>query len=302
MDLDGKRRSNNFEDRGRGGTGGGGGVSGAGAAMGVQLLGTVVQRFGIKGLLVVAVIGGVFFYMIPKNTRNSLLNGSVATQDGGQTCDLNQKNGQACDFSRAVLASTEDVWQKHFQNGTLPNYGNTVTTYTLPTLVVFSGAVTTGGCGSATSDSGPFYCSGDNKLYLDPTFYDVLAQQLKAPGDFAQAYVIAHEIGHHVQNLIGSLRMSRRGDSKNQASVRVELQADCFAGVWGHSSRQDLTITDKDLRDALTAAHAIGDDSLGHRDEAKFTHGTSEQRVKWFKRGFDTGDPRQCDTFAVAKP
>ena len=126
-----------------------------------------------------------------------------------------------------------------------------------------------------------------------------MEQRLRAPGDFAQAYVIAHEVGHHVQNLIGSTRLEMRGESANQNSVRVELQADCLAGVWGHTARASLQVTDEDLAEALTAAHAIGDDTLGHADERKFTHGSSEQRKRWFRRGFDTGDARQCDTFAV---
>lgn len=126
-----------------------------------------------------------------------------------------------------------------------------------------------------------------------------MEKRLRAPGDFAQAYVIAHEVGHHVQNLIGSNDLEVRGETKNQVSVRVELQADCFAGVWGHTARASLEITDEDLSEALTAAHAIGDDALGHTDERQFTHGTSEQRKRWFRLGFESGDPRQCDTFAV---
>ena len=126
-----------------------------------------------------------------------------------------------------------------------------------------------------------------------------MAQRLRAPGDFAQAYVIAHEVGHHVQNLIGSGRMPTRGETSNQHSVRVELQADCLAGVWGHTASASLQITDDDLDEALTAAHAIGDDALGHSDEGTFTHGSSAQRKRWFRRGFDSGDARQCDAFAV---
>jgi predicted metalloprotease len=167
--------------------------------------------------------------------------------------------------------------------------------------VVFNRAVSTGGCGSATADVGPFYCPADNRLYIDPGFYAVMEQKLKAPGDFAQAYVIAHEVGHHIQNLIGSSRLSTPGESKNQVSVRVELQADCLAGVWGHSAKKALAITEEDLREALQAAHAIGDDSLGHQDEASFTHGSAEQRMKWFKRGFEQGDAKSCDTFAVKR-
>jgi predicted metalloprotease len=166
---------------------------------------------------------------------------------------------------------------------------------------VFANAVSTGGCGNATSDTGPFYCPGDRKLYIDPTFYDVMEQRLKAPGDFAQAYVIAHEVGHHIQNLIGSTKLQPAGETKNQVSVRVELQADCLAGVWGHSARASLKINDEDLKEAVTAAHAIGDDALGHSNASDYTHGSSAQRIRWFRRGFDAGDPRQCDTFAVAK-
>jgi uncharacterized protein len=161
--------------------------------------------------------------------------------------------------------------------------------------------VTTGGCGNATSAVGPFYCPGDKKLYIDPGFYGVMEKRLKAPGDFAQAYVIAHEVGHHVQNLIGATRQRVRGDTENQTSVRVELQADCFAGVWGHTARSSLAITEEDLKEAVNAAHAIGDDTLGSASADDYTHGTSAQRMRWFRRGFDGGNAEQCDTFKVAK-
>ena len=216
-------------------------------------------------------------------------------------CDASQANGAAGDFSRAVLASTEDVWTQQFERGALPNYNSAPGAYRNPSLVVFANSVATGGCGDATSDVGPFYCPGDQKLYIDPSFYSVMERRLRAPGDFAQAYVIAHEVGHHVQNLIGSNRLETRGETSNQNSVRVELQADCLAGVWGHTARASLQITDDDLGEALTAAHAIGDDTLGHSDERKFTHGSSEQRKRWFRRGFDSGDARQCDTVAVQR-
>jgi predicted metalloprotease len=164
---------------------------------------------------------------------------------------------------------------------------------------VFAEGVATGGCGNATSAVGPFYCPRDKKLYIDPSFYDVMETRLKAPGDFAQAYVIAHEVGHHVQNLIGSTSVKKSGESDNQTSVRVELQADCLAGVWGHTARASLEITDEDLKEAVTAAHAIGDDALGHSNQDDYTHGTSAQRIRWFRRGFEGGDARRCDTFAV---
>ncbi len=294
MDIGGKRRSDNFEDRGSGSGRGGG------SGMGVQLLGFAFRKFGFKGVLVAGVaLGGVYF-LAPDSVKQSLVGGTTTSASGaGQVCDASEKNAAACDFSRAILASTEDTWVKKFQAGELPDYGSKPGSYQMPTLVVFSGGVNTGGCGSATSAVGPFYCPADKKLYIDPSFYDTLAQRLKAPGDFAQAYVIAHEVGHHVQNLIGSSRLQVKGETKNQVSVRVELQADCLAGVWGHSAQKDLKITDEDLSEATNAAHSIGDDALGHTDESKFSHGSSKQRIYWFKRGFDSGDPRQCDTFAV---
>jgi hypothetical protein len=196
-----------------------------------------------------------------------------------------------------VLASTEDVWAVEFKKGAVPNYGRSVLAYRDPTLVVFSDSVATG-CGDATSNVGPFYCPADGNLYLDPSFYDTMARHLDAPGDFAQAYVIAHEVGHHVQNLIGAQELRRPGEDRSQTSVRLELQADCLAGVWGHTARASLSIDGEDLRDALNAAHNIGDDALGHRNAATFTHGSSQQRMRWFKRGFDSGDARRCDTFA----
>ncbi len=225
--------------------------------------------------------------------------GNASGPSGASVCEASQANGAACDFSRVVLASTEDVWTPIFDRGALPDYGRAPGAYQHPTLAVFANGVSTGGCGNATSAVGPFYCPADQKLYIDPGFYDVMEKRLRAPGDFAQAYVIAHEVGHHVQNLIGSTKLQPRGDTSNQTSVRVELQADCLAGVWGKSARTALEITDEDLDEALTAAHAIGDDSLGHSDERQFTHGSSEQRKRWFRRGFEQGDARQCDTFAV---
>jgi len=225
----------------------------------------------------------------------------AGTSGTGSACQATPANAKACDFSRAVLASTEDVWKAQFEKATLPSYGSAPGPYQEPTLVVFSDAVATDGCGNATSDMGPFYCPGDRKLYIDPTFYDVMERRLKAPGDFAQAYVIAHEVGHHVQNLIGATQSQPAGETKNQVSVRVELQADCLAGVWGLSAKASLNINEGDLKEALNAAHAIGDDALGQSNSSDYTHGTSAQRIRWFRRGFDTGDPRRCDTFAVTK-
>ena len=300
MRIDDQRRSSNFEDRGTGrGSGGGGGVP-------IQALLSLVSLLGFKGTLIAGGVLALGFFVLPAGLKQELLGaltggsqGTLSTPVGGSVCEASQANGAACDFSRVVLASTEDVWTQTFERGALPNYGSAPGAYQQPTLVVFANSVSTGGCGDATSDVGPFYCPGDQRLYIDPSFYSVMERRLRAPGDFAQAYVIAHEVGHHVQNLIGSTRLKTRGETSNQNSVRVELQADCLAGVWGYTASASLQITDDDLGEALTAAHAIGDDTLGHSDERKFTHGSSEQRMRWFRRGFDSGDARQCDTFAV---
>jgi len=301
MRIEGQRRSDNFEDRGAGrGGGGGGGVP-------IQALLSVLSLLGFKGTLIAGAVLAIGFVVLPAGLKQELLaaltgGGQVALSGpgaGASVCEASQANAAACDFSRVVLASTEDVWKPIFERGALPNYGSPAGVYRDPTLVVFANGVSTGGCGEATSDVGPFYCPADQNLYIDPGFYDVMERRLRAPGDFAQAYVIAHEVGHHVQNIIGANRLKASGETSNQNSVRLELQADCLAGVWGHTARASLEITEADLGEALTAAHAIGDDTLGHSDERKFTHGSSEQRMRWFRRGFDSGDARQCDTFAV---
>ena len=301
MRIDDQRRSSNFEDRGTGRGGGGGG-----SGIPIQALFSLVRVLGFKGTLIGGAVLAIGFFMLPATVKQELLGaltgggqGAVSTTGSGSVCDASQANAAACDFSRVVLASTEDVWTQKFAAGALPNYGNAPGAYHDPTLVVFANSVSTGGCGEATSDAGPFYCPGDQKLYIDPSFYTMMERRLRAPGDFAQAYVIAHEVGHHVQNLLGASRLNISGETSNQTSVRIELQADCLAGVWGHTARASLQITDDDLAEALIAAHAIGDDTLGHSDERKFTHGSSEQRTRWFRRGFDSGDARQCDTFAV---
>lgn len=299
MDIGGQRRSDKFEDRGRGSGGRGGGVP-------IQALGVLFRILGPKGSVLALAVLGAGYFVLPASLKQHLLGalvgggqGAVATSGTGSVCQASAANGSACDFSRAVLASTEDVWKPIFQRGELPQYGRAPGVYQEPTLVVFADGVATGGCGNASSATGPFYCPADRKLYIDPSFYEVMKQQLRAPGDFAQAYVIAHEVGHHVQNLIGSNQLEVEGETQNQLSVRVELQADCLAGAWGHTARASLQITDDDLNEALTAAHAIGDDTLGHSDERQFTHGSSAQRKRWFQRGFSSSDPRQCDTFAV---
>jgi len=207
---------------------------------------------------------------------------------------------QMADFVSVVLADTEDTWTDIFrQSGK---------TYQVPTLVLYTGAVQSA-CGTGSAAMGPFYCPGDRKVYIDLAFFDELRRRHGAPGDFAQAYVIAHEVGHHVQNLLGisdRVRAAQRGldtAEVNALSVRQELQADCFAGVWGyHADRSRQVLEAGDIEEALTAASAIGDDRLqkegrGYVVPETFTHGTSRQRVEWFRRGIEHGDIASCDTF-----
>jgi hypothetical protein len=303
MRLDNQRESSNIEDgrgvRGRGGGGGG--------------LPLRMRGLGLGGIILI----GLVLLFAPPNIRTMIL-GQLSGGEGagisapapGDTAAVTRgcpENDADCVFVARVLGSTETVWQAHFASGQLPAYGGVAPRdYAEPVLRLFSGSVDTA-CGGATSAVGPFYCPGDDKLYIDLSFYDVLAQRLNAPGDFAQAYVIAHEVGHHIQNLIGATSLvdgARGGPQANQQSVRLELQADCFAGVWGHDANRGGQLDATDLDEALTAAHAIGDDTLqrgsqGYVTPASFTHGASEQRMRWFRRGFDSGDPRQCDTFAV---
>lgn len=212
---------------------------------------------------------------------------------------------QMADFVSVVLADTEDTWRDIFrQSGQ---------TYVEPSLVLYSDAVESA-CGFARSAMGPFYCPQDQKVYIDLSFYQDLQSRYQAPGDFAQAYVIAHEVGHHVQNLLGISDKVRALQSRvdrveaNQLSVKLELQADCFAGVWGnHAQRSRQVLEEGDIEEALNAASSIGDDRLQSRTRGyvvpeSFTHGSSQARVRWFKRGIQTGDPKQCNTFAVANP
>jgi predicted metalloprotease len=298
MRLDDQRRSENIEDR-RGQRGSGGGGFGGGLPL-------RTGGIGLGGLVIVVLL----FLFVP-GLRAPLLGlmgmdagTAPSAQPGVQGC---APDDQGCGFIAQVLGSTEDVWDAKFRAGALPHYGsNPAGAYPKPVLVLFSDAVRTG-CGNAMSSVGPFYCPPDNKLYIDPTFYEVMDRRLRAPGDFAQAYVIAHEVGHHVQQLIGATAAvddARNTPLQNQMSVRLELQADCFAGVWGHDANRGGQLSPGDLQEALNAAHRIGDDTLqrqsqGYVQPSSFTHGSSDQRMRWFKQGFETGDPRQCDTFAV---
>jgi len=208
------------------------------------------------------------------------------------------------EFIIRILGDTEDTWKTLF--------GQMGGEYHPPRLVLFRGAVDSA-CGLASSAVGPFYCSADSHVYLDRSFFEALAQRFGAPGEFARAYVIAHEIGHHVQNQLGitekvGQQRARAGEARSNAvSVRIELQADCFAGVWGHFARQRNLLEPGDVESGLAAAAAIGDDriqrqSQGHVAPESFTHGSSAQRVRWFRAGLDSGDVRQCDTFVTARP
>lgn len=208
-------------------------------------------------------------------------------------------------FVSTILATTEDVWSRIFQQ-----LGKR---YAEPNLVLFRGA-TDSSCGFADSAVGPFYCPGDTRVYIDLSFFDELERRFQAPGDFAQAYVVAHEIGHHVQNLLGIMDQVRQQRGRlsekeyNALSVRLELQADFFAGVWAHHTNQSLgMLEDGDVEEGLRAASAIGDDKIQKRTQGyvvpdSFTHGSSDQRVRWFMKGFRSGDINQGDTFSAAKP
>lgn len=230
----------------------------------------------------------------------------MATQGGQQQGTATpgaageELNDEMKQFVSVVLADTEKVWRQQFQK-----MGQQ---YVEPTLVMFSGQVRSA-CGHATAATGPFYCPGDQKVYIDFAFFDELKQRFKAPGDFAQAYVIAHEIGHHVQKLLGitdqvdAMRGRISEEEYNQLSVRLELQADFFAGMWAHHAEKQWHILERgDMEEALNAATAIGDDRLQHQAQGyvvpeSFTHGTSAQRVRWFRKGLETGDFAQSDTF-----
>lgn len=226
---------------------------------------------------------------------------SGQSPSGGQYQAPSPEENELADFVSVVLADTEDTWSKLFPQEFGGNYRE-------PDLVLFDGVVQSA-CGTAQSAVGPFYCPADQQVYIDLSFYQDLKDKLNAPGDFAQAYVIAHEVGHHVQKLTGvsdqvQAAQSRMSETQaNQLSVRQELQADCFAGVWAFHSDRDRNILERgDIQEALNAASQIGDDKLqqsqqGYVNPDSFTHGTAAQRVEWFTRGFDTGDVDQCNTF-----
>ncbi len=292
MRWEGNRESDNVEDRRDQGSAGGGGRGFLGG-----------RSIGI-GTIVVALIGGWVLGINPLTLLGMLSGG-----DGGQMVQTQQApaqrppaDDQMAKFVSVVLADTEDVWTKVFAQRNAR--------YVPPHLVLFRGSTPTA-CGSGQSAMGPFYCPGDQKVYIDLNFYQTLKNQLGAPGEFAQAYVIAHEVGHHVQNLLGitdkvdQMRGRASEREQNAVSVRVELQADCFAGVWARKSQDSKQWLERgDIESAMNAAEKIGDDALQKRSQGRvvpdsFTHGSSAQRVRWFTQGMNSGDIQRCDTFAA---
>jgi len=290
MRLDDEAESQNVEDRRGGGGFGGGGFPIGGKSIGI-------------GTVIVALAASYFFGIDPMLI---LQGGSALQQQPAPQSQAHRPpaNDQLSVFTRKVLGNTERTWEHIFETDLNRRYA-------APTLVMFSGATPTA-CGTGQSAMGPFYCPADQKVYIDLAFYNELRQRFGAGGDFAQAYVIAHEIGHHVQNLLGvsnkvdSARRRMNEAQANQLSVRMELQADCLAGVWAATAgklNQQL-LEPGDVEQGLKAAAAIGDDRLQKQSQGyvvpeAFTHGTSEQRVRWLRQGLSTGDIRKCDTFAA---
>lgn len=293
MKWEGRRRSSNVEDRrGQRGPSGGGGIN-------PMLLAPLLRMlFSKTGLVIVAVFigGSILLGVNPLSLIGGFLGGGQ-----GFTTEVNYQSSpeddRLAEFCSVILADTETVWNQLIEN------------YREPTLVLFSGSVSSA-CGNASSATGPFYCPADEKLYIDLSFFQEMEQRLNAPGDFAQAYVIAHEVGHHIQKIMGitdevqQLRGKISDREYNQYSVRLELQADFLAGVWAHHSQRVSGMMEAgDLEEGLNAANAIGDDRLQKQATGRvvpdsFTHGTSAQRMRWFKKGFDTGDLSQGDTFS----
>lgn len=276
MELNNQRASSNVEDRRGMGIGIGGGLGAGG--------------------IVIALIA-YFLGVDPRMALNVAEQVVPPPQQQGREGTPNDQMGQ---FVAKVLGSTEDVWAPIFERSGAQ--------YRPPTLVLYDG-VTRTACGTGQAAMGPFYCPNDEKLYIDLAFYRDLQNRFHAPGDFAEAYVIAHEVGHHVQKLTGQFRRLEAARGRAQGatgvSVRMELQADCYAGVWGHQAGMMNQLDAGDLEEALNAATAIGDDRLQQQTQGRvvpesFTHGSSAQRTRWFKRGFDSGRPQDCDTFAAA--
>ncbi|MES2242826.1 MAG: neutral zinc metallopeptidase [Pseudomonadota bacterium] len=287
MKWEGNRESDNVEDRRSGGGGGG-------------LLGG--RSIGI-GTIVIALVGGWIFGINPMTILSLLSGGDTpAAQVQQGPAQRPPADDRMASFVSTVLADTEDVWKVVFTQGG--------STYQEPRLVLFRGATATA-CGQGQAAMGPFYCPADQKVYIDLGFYETLQKKLGAPGDFAQAYVIAHEVGHHVQNqlgITGKMEQMRGRVSKteyNAMSVRLELQADCFAGLWAHHAQRARAILEQgDVEEAMNAAAKIGDDALqsgrgGAIVPESFTHGSSAQRARWFNNGLQQGNVKACDTFSA---
>ena len=262
-------------------------------------MGAAAGGLGVGGIVIALI---AYFLGFDPGAVTSVIEQAGSGASSQQQAPRGAPSDDMGQFVSRVLGSTEDVWSRVFQQSNAQ--------YRAPTLVLYEGQVRSA-CGMGQAAMGPFYCPNDEKLYVDLAFYRDLQTRFRAPGDFAQAYVIAHEVGHHVQNLTGQFRKmeAARGGSaaqRNQVSVRMELQADCYAGIWGHHAGTLNNVTDADIAQALAAATAIGDDRLQQQTQGRvvpesFTHGSSEQRVRWFKRGVDSGRPQDCDTFAAAK-
>lgn len=287
MKWEGQRESDNVQD-----------VRGSGGGRGLPIGG---RGLGVGGI-VVALLASWAFGINPL-TVLGLLDGGGGTSVQAPAPAESRPQDPAARFVSVVLADTEDVWGPYFQRSGQQ--------YAPPKLVIFSDRHPTA-CGGGEAAMGPFYCPADRKVYIDLSFYDTLRQRLGAPGDFAQAYVIAHEVGHHLQNLMGTTEKLDRARGRvseremNALSVKLELQADCFAGVWAQlSQRGKGWLEQGDIEEALNAASQIGDDTLQKRSRGavvpeSFTHGSSAQRVRWFKRGMEAGDLKACDTFSSA--
>jgi uncharacterized protein len=304
MRWEDRRRSDNVTDS-RGSGGGGGFPGGFRIPRGGGMGGGTVRRAGGGSIILFVVIAlalWIFAGVNPLVLIDILGGGSgggQVVQQQPRTPQQQASDDQNVQFVSVVLAETEDTWKTIFQQAG--------STYEEPKLNVYSGASSTG-CGFSSAAAGPFYCPNDRTVYIDLSFFDQLDRQLGAPGDFAQAYVIAHEVGHHVQNLEGTLgkfaeaRQRLDEASANRLSVAVELQADCYAGVWAHSAEAAKIVEPGDIDEALGAASAVGDDTLQRRQQGyvvpeSFNHGTAEQRQQWFQTGYQSGDPQRCDTF-----
>lgn len=301
MKWRGRERSSNIEDR-RGQAGGLGGIGGLGRGgrINIPMGGGGGSRGGIGGVIGIIVVLGILWAVTGQNPLDMLTDGSSTTSSASSRQIPTEGQDELVDFVGVVVKETEDLWTEVFAASGQD--------YPEPPVVLFSGSTNTG-CGMADARTGPFYCPVDSKVYIDLSFYDELHREFGAPGDFAQAYVLAHEVGHHVQNLTGVLpefnqrRQSMSQEQANAYSVRVELQADCYAGVWANYAGQQNLLDSGDIEEALNAAEQIGDDTLQERMQGyavpkTFNHGTSAQRKSWFERGYTSGDPNDCDTFS----